>query len=62
MWFHRWIYEDLWIPIWPNIAATVIMSTWVVRRVHKKLKDHHAKIAEVIDKKLGINGPSDPGS
>lgn len=40
-WLHHWVYMDFWAPVWPNIAAGVIMSTWIIQRVRKHFKRHH---------------------
>lgn len=24
--FHRWIFNDLWVPVWPNLAAAAICA------------------------------------
>lgn len=51
-WLHRWVLEDFWAPVWPNIAATVLMSTWILRRVRRHLHRHHAEIRDHIDRRL----------
>lgn len=45
---HHWIYEDLWVPVWPNwfaglvgfLIASVLIKR-VVGRLHDKLDRIH---------------------
>lgn len=47
MHWHHWLYDDFYVPIWPNIIASIIMAIWVygrlkaLERLHKK---HHAEM------------------
>lgn len=49
-WFHHWLYLDLYIPLWPNLAADLVLSTWILRRVKKHLHRHHEAIKAVVAK------------
>lgn len=47
---HHWLYQDLWIPTWPNWFAGVIAGAlafaWGKReviKIHNKLDSHHAE-------------------
>jgi hypothetical protein len=52
---HRfWI--DIYVPVWPNIAASAILGVWALRRfirveeLHKKQhQDHMNKMEEIHD-------------
>jgi hypothetical protein len=28
---HRWVFVDLWVPVWPNIAAAVILCVHITK-------------------------------
>lgn len=47
-WFHHWLYLDLYVPLWPNLAADLVLSTWILRRVKKHLHRHHEAIKAVV--------------
>jgi hypothetical protein len=53
-WLHHWVWDDFGVPVWPNVAAAAVMSTWIIRRVKKHLESHHKKIAELVAR----NGPT----
>lgn len=47
---HHWVYEDLWVPVWPNWAAGGIIGIlayiWGKReiiKIHNKLDRHHTE-------------------
>lgn len=39
-WLHRWLYTDLFIPVWPNLVAACIPTLTVLQLV-KIVKRHH---------------------
>jgi hypothetical protein len=45
---YHYLYVDLYLPVWPNIAASVIIGLWVVARVKVHLKRHHESIKGLI--------------
>lgn len=54
-WLHRWVYVDFFVPVWPNIAAALVMSTWIIRRVRTHLKNHHISIEEKIKHAIQVS-------
>src|SRR5215475_12492973 len=60
----RWVFADFWVPLWPNIIASILVGAWVglklraARRLHEELKAmherHHAAVTSVLD-------PATPG-
>ena len=41
-WLHHWIWVDLYVPVWPNIAASLALAIWVGFRLHVLRKLHLA--------------------
>lgn len=39
---HRWLFVDLWVPVWPNIAAAILLGIHVSKSNRKTR--HHVKI------------------
>ena len=35
---HRWLFEDFWVPVWPNLAAAAICAFHITRSNRKHLK------------------------
>lgn len=50
-------YLDLWVPIWPNLAASAIVFLpafwWHHSRMIKKLEHNHAKLMTKVESVLG---------
>ena len=56
---YRWLYVDFWVPVWPNIAAGILVAAWVTlklraqRRLQEELRDiherHHAQHMAALD-------------
>lgn len=36
----HWLIQDFYDPVWPNIAASMVVGIWVVSRVKLHLKRH----------------------
>lgn len=57
-WAYHWLYQDLWIPLWPNLAASLVVYVfmWVklrsMQKMHAELKEmhlrHHAEQMQAI--------------
>ena len=54
---HHWIYEDLWVPVWPNWFAGAIVGVlayiWGKKellKIHTKIDNNHKELK----KHLGI--------
>ena len=54
---HHWVYEDLWIPVWPNwfagAIAGVLAYTWGKREIvkfHKHLDKNHEELKAHINR------------
>lgn len=37
---YRWLFEDLWVPIWPNLAASALTTTAGLMVHHRRIKAH----------------------
>lgn len=56
---HHWIYEDLWVPVWPNWFAGGVgaLVAWFWGRAfekrsiqrHEELKNIHTKMSDKIN-------------
>lgn len=46
--FHQYIYQDVYVPVWPNIAASAIAAFWVVARMKIHLRTHRSEIARLL--------------
>lgn len=63
---HRFLFDDFWVPVWPNVAAAVLGWAWInwrqkVRqaRHHEELKQH---ITHTVNKALkGATSDDFPG-
>ncbi len=42
---HRWLYEDIWALMWPNVFAPSAPSIGAVWWGHRKLKAHVTRTA-----------------
>lgn len=48
-WLYRWLYVDFFIPVWPNIAAGILVAAWVSlkartqRNLHVELMAMHER-------------------
>lgn len=48
-WAYHWLVLDLWYPVWPNLAASLIVYTFVVlklraiRELHEETKRMHER-------------------
>lgn len=55
--FHHWIYEDLYVPVWPNWVAGGIAATaayfWKGRAWLRRHAEHQRKITEIHEHLLG---------
>lgn len=62
MWhfFHHYVYQDLWLPVWPNWFAAVPISlyglikvkAWDKRRVRRE-EERHAELKAHISNTVG---------
>jgi len=62
-WLYHWIYLDAWVPIWPNLAASLVVYIFVylkmrsLAKVHEELKtlhiQHHREQMQAIENKSG---------
>lgn len=54
---HHWLYEDLWVPVWPNWFAAIIGFAvgyfWKGKAWLRKHEEHQKKIAEIHEHLLG---------
>lgn len=48
-WFHHWVFVDFWVPVWPNIAAAIVMSTFIVRKTRGYLAAHHESLKQLVE-------------
>lgn len=39
---YRYLVRDLYVPVWPNIAADVLAAGWTISRVKTHLHRHRA--------------------
>ena len=53
---HHWVYEDLWVPVWPNWFAGAIAGSLAyifgkreLIKIHTKLDKNHAEIKRKLD-------------
>jgi hypothetical protein len=54
---HHWIYEDLWVPVWPNwfagAAVGILGYVWGKKeliKIHNKLDLHHRELKRHLTK------------
>lgn len=52
MWLLYHLYIDLWVPIWPNLAASGICFTLAFWRTKVHLSRHHEKLKEHITEEV----------
>lgn len=45
-WLRRYLFADLWVPVWPNLAAAVIGALWVNWRVKIRQLRHHEELKQ----------------
>ena len=43
-WFYHWIYLDGWCPIWPNLAASLIVYVFVFLKMRSMTKLHEEQV------------------
>jgi len=46
-WARHWLWNDFYVPVWPNIAASAILGIWALRRfirIEKLHRQHHEKL------------------
>jgi hypothetical protein len=48
-WFYHWVYQDAWVPIWPNLAASLIVYVFVYLKL-KAMTDLHKEMLAVQDR------------
>lgn len=61
-WLYHWIYADFWIPVWPNLAASVFIWAfmwWKLRAIQEAHKVH-ALLTRELHEKLMDNTPANP--
>ena len=56
---HHWVWEDLWVPVWPNWAAGAVVGglayIWGKKeliKLHTKLDRHHDELKAHISKEI----------
>ncbi len=64
-WIYHWLYLDLWCPIWPNLAASLIVYVFVwwklhtMQKLHEELREiqlrHHRELKQAIGKETGTS-------
>jgi hypothetical protein len=60
-WFYHWFYLDAWCPIWPNLAASLIIYVFLIVkmrsitklheeqvRLHDELTEHHREHMRIL--------------
>jgi len=47
--FYRYIFEDFFVPVWPNIAASAVLGLWAMRRFIRLEKLHHSTKRDIFD-------------
>jgi hypothetical protein len=48
-WLYHWVWLDFYVPIWPNIAASILCASWVVVRLRKLRQLHIQHHQELLD-------------
>jgi hypothetical protein len=43
-WFYHWIYLDAWCPIWPNLAASLIIYVFLLVKMRSITKLHEEQV------------------
>lgn len=52
--FNRYVIQDFWVPVWPNIAASIIWAVPAFIWHHNRLVKHfEKKLAEALDTQTG---------
>jgi hypothetical protein len=53
---HHWVFEDIWVPVWPNWAADVILGILVyifgrreLRKLRHRLEKNHLDMKSYVD-------------
>jgi hypothetical protein len=64
---HHWLYEDIWVPVWPNWAADFIVGILVyvfgkreLHKLHYKIEKNHEDLKAHLDaaiEKIAHNTP-----
>lgn len=48
-WAYHWVWLDFYVPVWPNLVASLIVYVFVLakiralRKLHEELKELHAR-------------------
>lgn len=48
-WLYHYLYQDLYGPVWPNIAADVMVAGWTISRLKLHLGRHHEAIKRTLN-------------
>jgi hypothetical protein len=41
---HHWVYQDIWVPVWPNLLADVIVGTSLYIGAKRLLQKFHLSL------------------
>lgn len=48
---HHWLWEDIWVPVWPNWCAGIVASAviwfWKGKQWFKRHEAHQKKIDDI---------------
>ncbi len=33
-WIYHWLYQDFWVPVWPNLAASLLVWAFMWWKLH----------------------------
>lgn len=50
---YHWLWQDLYVPVWPNIVASALLAVLVLVRVHFLAAMHKAHHKEKLDQAAG---------
>lgn len=42
--WHHWVYNDVWGPVWPNIVASVLWAAPALLHLHRKINRNHEEL------------------
>lgn len=55
-WLYHWLWLDFYVPVWPNIVASLVVYVFVMvklralRKLHEELRDLHERHREELAK------------
>lgn len=53
---HRYLFADFWVPIWPNLAASLICSAAVYLKLHFEAVARHEELKRHVTKMANSGG------